>query len=121
MRPTRLEICVLRRGRRQPRQVTSNGAANFGPYFHPDGKRIIFSSNMHDPKGRNFELYLVDVATKALERVTWFERRREGAHRSDDFDGFPMFSRDGRRLLFCSNRFNGKDNETNVFLAQWRD
>lgn len=121
VRPSRLEIvvCDVDGGNRV--QLTSNGAANFGPYFHPDGKRIIFSSNMHDPKGGNFELYLVDVATKALERVTWFERRREGAHRSDDFDGFPMFSRDGRRLLFCSNRFNDKDNETNVFLAEWRD
>ena len=28
-----------------------NGAANFGPFWHPDGKRIVFASNMHDPRG----------------------------------------------------------------------
>jgi ABC-type transport system substrate-binding protein len=34
------------------RQVTRNGAANFAPFFHPDGRRIIFSSNLHQPGGR---------------------------------------------------------------------
>lgn len=121
VRPSQLEIviCDVDGGNRV--QLTSNGAANFGPFWHPDGKRILFSSNMHDPKSGNFELYLVEVATKAVERVTWFERRRPGAHRPDDFDGFPMFSRDGKKLLFCSNRFNEADNETNVFLVEWRD
>jgi Tol biopolymer transport system component len=103
------------------KMVTNNGAANFGPFWHPDGKRIVFSSNMHDPKGGNFDLYLVDVETLEVERVTWFERTRPGAHRSDDFDGFPMFTRDGKRLVFCSNRFNDKPNETNVFVADWVD
>ncbi len=121
VRPTNLEICVCDADGRNRVQLTSNGAANFGPFWHPDGRRIVFSSNLHDPRGGNFELYLVDVQTKALERVTWFERRREGSPRPDDFDGFPMFSRDGRRLLFCSNRFNDRPNETNVFVADWID
>ena len=103
------------------KQVTSNGKANFAPFWHPDGKRIIFSSNMHDPKGMNFELYLVDVETLKTERVTYFERTRPGARRSDDFDGFPMFNRDGSKLVFCSNRHNDKPNETNVFVADWVD
>jgi hypothetical protein len=39
-----------------------NGAANLAPYFFPDGKRIIFASNMADPKsGRDFDLYVVNV------------------------------------------------------------
>ena len=121
VKPTILEIFVCDADGKNRVQLTSNGAANFGPFWHPDGKRIVFSSNMHDPKSGNFELYLVDVATKAVERVTWFERKREGAHRSDDFDGFPMFTRDGKRLLFCSNRHNEKPNETNVFVAEWVD
>ena len=35
------------------RQITFNGAANFAPFFHPDNRRIIFASNMADPKGRD--------------------------------------------------------------------
>lgn len=121
VKPTNLEIFTCDVDGKNRVQLTSNGAANFGPFWHPDGKRIIFSSNMHDPRSGNFELYLVEVETKKVERVTWFTRKREGAYRSDDFDGFPMFTRDGKKLLFCSNRHNDKPNETNVFVADWRD
>jgi Tol biopolymer transport system component len=32
-----------------------------------------------------------------------------------------MFSHDGRRLVFASNRFGTERGETNVFIADWRD
>jgi Tol biopolymer transport system component len=121
VKPNRLEIWVMDADGSNKKQVTRNGQANFAPFWHPDGKRVIFATNHHDPDGMNFDLFLVDVETGALERVTWFERMREGAHRSDDFDGFPMFTRDGKRLVFCSNRSNDKPNETNVFVADWTE
>jgi TolB protein len=121
VRPTKLEIWVMDADGSHKKMVTHNGAANFGPFWHPDNRHVIFASNMDDPHGMNFELYLVDVETGALERVTHFARTRPGAHRSDDFDGFPMFTHDGKRLVFCSNRFNVKPNETNVFVADWRN
>ena len=49
IRPTTLEIWVMNADGSQKRQVTNNGKANFGPYFFPDGKRVIFASNMDDP------------------------------------------------------------------------
>ncbi|MFQ5843629.1 MAG: TolB family protein [Planctomycetota bacterium] len=121
VRPTRLEIWVMDADGSNRRQITRNGAANFGPFWHPDGRRVIYSSNAHDPEGGNFELYLADVETLEVERVTHFQRRRPGARRPDDFDGFPMFTRDGKRLAFCSNRYNSEPNETNVFVAEWLD
>jgi Tol biopolymer transport system component len=93
------------------RRLTSNGAANFAPFFHPDGSRILFSSNMHDPTGRNFDLYLINVDGSGLERVT----------QHAEFDGFPMFTRDGRKLVFASNRGSAKQGETNVFIADWQN
>jgi TolB protein len=30
-----------------------------------------------------------------------------------------MFTRDRKHLVFCSNRFNAKEGETNVFIADW--
>ncbi|HEX5136635.1 MAG TPA: hypothetical protein VFY93_06665 [Planctomycetota bacterium] len=119
VKPTRLEIWVADADGSNARQVTKNGKANFAPFWHPDGRRVIFASNQNDPKGMNFDLFLVDVETGEQEQVTFFERTREGAHRSDDFDGFPMFTHDGKRLVFCSNRWNDKPNETNVFVADW--
>ena len=38
------------------RQVTSLDAASFAPFFTPDDKKIIFASNAHNPKGRDFEI-----------------------------------------------------------------
>lgn len=93
------------------RQVTSLGAANFAPNWFPDGRRIIFSSNHHDPKSRNFDLYAIGADGTGLERIT--------SH--TEFDGFPMFSPDGTRLVFASNRGARARGETNVFVAQWRD
>ncbi|MCS7000889.1 MAG: hypothetical protein RML15_09000 [Bacteroidota bacterium] len=109
VRPRSLEIYVMDADGSNVRQVTNNGAANFAPFFHPDGKRIIFSSNMADPRSRNFDLYIINIDGTGLERITYFE----------GFDGFPMFSRDGKKLIFCSNRNGSRPGETNVFICDW--
>jgi TolB protein len=111
IRPTTLEIWVMNADGSNKRQVTHNGKANFGPYFFPDGRRIVFASNMDDPRGRNFDLYKIDVDGTGLERITY----------NDTFDGFPMFSPDGRKLVFASNRNAAKPGDTNVFIADWVD
>lgn len=108
-RPTRLEIFVMDADGGNLRQVTRLGASSFAPFFHPDGRRIIFSSNLHDPDGRNFDLYLINVDGTGLERVTY----------NETFDGFPMFSPDGRRLVFASNRQASTEGETNIWIADW--
>jgi Tol biopolymer transport system component len=109
IRPGKLELYIMNLDTRTPLQLTDNGAANFGPYWHPDGRHIIFSSNMHDPEGRNFDLYMIDIDSRDIERITYYE----------GFDGFPMFSHDGRRLVFASNRLGKVRGETNVFIADF--
>jgi Tol biopolymer transport system component len=109
VRPSALEIWVMNADGSDQRQVTSLGGANFAPYFHPDGHRVIFSSNHHNPRGRNFDLFLVNLDGTGLVQVT--------TH--GDFDGFPMFSPDGRQLVFASNRFGSVPGETNIFIADW--
>ncbi len=109
IRPTKLDIWVMDADGSHKRRVTSNGAANFAPFWHPDGRRIILASNMVDPKSRNFDLYLINEDGTGLERVTW----------SPEFDGFPMFTRDGKKLVWASNRNSRVRGETNIFLADW--
>lgn len=106
-----MEIFMMNADGTQKRQLTNNGAANFAPFFHPDNRRIIFTSNMADPQGRNFDLYLINLDGTGLKRVTY----------GDSFDGFPMFTRDGKRLVFASNRNARVRGETNIFIADWKE
>ncbi|MEK6742549.1 MAG: hypothetical protein AABZ15_03015 [Nitrospirota bacterium] len=97
------------------RLVLSNGATNFAPSWHPDGNRIIFASNMDDWRedirqfGHNFELYLINLDGKGLERITF----------NTTFDSFPMFSPDGKKLVWASNRDANKPRQTDIFIADW--
>jgi Tol biopolymer transport system component len=109
IRPMALEIFVADADGRNARQITHNGAANFGPYFFPDGKSVIYASNVGDAKGRNFDLWRVRDDGSGVEQITFH----------DTFDGFPMFSPDGKQLVFASNRNARQRGETNVFLADW--
>jgi hypothetical protein len=70
IRPGQLDIWIMDADGSNKRRVTSNGAANFAPFMHPDGQRIIFSSNMADPRGRNFDLWIINIDGTGLERVT---------------------------------------------------
>ena len=111
VKPSRLELWLMDADGSNQRQVTHLGRANFAPAFTPDGTRLVFSSNHHDEKGREFDLFLVRLDGTGLERVTF----------SPEFDGFPLFSPDGTRLAFCSNRHGSAPGETNVFTAAWMD
>ncbi|MDA1260697.1 MAG: hypothetical protein O3A20_08750, partial [Planctomycetota bacterium] len=106
--PVALQLMVMNLENGEKRQITDNGAANFGPYWHPDGKRIIYSSNQ-DGGGRNFDLWMIGDDGSDNERITT----------CPSFDGFPMFSRDGTRLIFASNRAGSDPRNTNLFLAEW--
>ena len=111
IRPSALELFVMDADGGNPRQLTDNGAANFGPYFHPDGRRIIYSSNAGTGNQREFELFLIDKQTGETEQVTF----------SEGFDGFPQFSPDGEWFVWASNRANPGGRSTNLFIARWRD
>ena len=54
---------------------------------------------------------MINLDGSGLERITY----------SDVFDGFPMFSPDGTKLIFASNRDAAQEGETNIFIADWVD
>jgi Tol biopolymer transport system component len=110
--PGQLELFVMNADGSGKRQVTSNGASNFSPFFHPDGKRIVFSSNVETRGGGgrpSFHLYLVGDDGTGLERLTF----------DGQFNSFPMFSPDGKRVVWVSDRNAKQPGEFNVFLADW--
>ncbi|HZW38643.1 MAG TPA: hypothetical protein VFF33_05030 [Ignavibacteriaceae bacterium] len=109
VRPTALEIYVMNPDGTNMVKVTNFGKASFAPFFHPDGKRIIFSSNLNSNNPRNFDLYMINIDGSGLEQITF----------NESFDGFPMFTKDGKKLIFASNRNNKNPNDTNIFIADW--
>jgi Tol biopolymer transport system component len=110
--PGQLEIFVMNADGSGQRPVTSNGASNFSPFYFPDGKRIIFSSNI-ETKGAggrpSFHLYVIGEDGQGLERLTF----------DGQFNSFPMFSPDGTSLVWVSDRQAKAPGEFNVFLADW--
>ncbi|HEX6099290.1 MAG TPA: M28 family peptidase [Thermoanaerobaculia bacterium] len=112
VRPAKMELYVAKADGSGAKQITSNGAANFGPYFTPDSKRIIYSSNVLDPRGREFDIFVLNKdGSGDPERITT----------APAFDGFPIFSPDGKWLVWGSNRANPEGRETNLFIARWVD
>jgi Tol biopolymer transport system component len=112
-----LDIWVMDADGSNKRRIIRNGATNWAPSWHPDGRRIIFSSNMDDWRadigkfGHNFEIYMINLDGTGLERITY----------NTTFDSFPMFSPDGRKLSFASNRNPRKPRETDIFIADWEE
>ena len=109
--PTEMELYICNADGSELRQLTDLGNANWSPFFHPSGDKILFSSNFEAERGFPFNLYLIDIDGKNLKRVT----------HGETFDAFPVFSNDGKYLAFSSNRNNGGGRDTNLFIAEWQD
>jgi Tol biopolymer transport system component len=52
---------------------------------------------------------MINIDGTSLEQIT-FESK---------FNAFPMFSPDGKKLVFSSNRNNNNTRDTNLFIANW--
>lgn len=109
VKPTEMELYVCNVDGSDLRKITDLGQANWAPFFHPSGEKIIFSSNHASERGYPFNLYMINIDGTGLEQIT-----HDGV-----FDAFPMFSPDGKKLIFSSNRINGGTKATNLFIADW--
>jgi TolB protein len=109
--PTDMELYVANADGSDKKRITELGNANWAPFFHPSGEKIIFSSNHQSERGFPFNLYMINVDGSGLEQITF----------DNTFDSFPMFSPDGKKIVWASNRFNGGTRDTNLFVADWVD
>ena len=89
--------------------ITDNPIFNWCPYWYPSGKCFIFTQADHDAPSRgesiNYDLFMMTPEGKNLTRIT-FEK---------EFDGLPVFSPDGKRIMWTSKR--GPLEEAQVFIA----
>ena len=106
--PTRMEVFIANADGSNQKQITALGQANWAPNFLPDG-RVIFCSNYEYKRGFPFNMYTINLDGSKLEKIS----------RDKGFDAFPMFSYDGKKIIFSSNRNNGGTRDTNLFIADW--
>ena len=109
VQPTNMELFICNADGSNLRQLTDLGQANWCPFFHPSGEKIIFASNHTSKRGFPFNLYMINTDGSDLKQITY----------DDTFDAFPVFSNDGKQLVFSSNRNNGGTRETNLFVVDW--
>jgi Tol biopolymer transport system component len=107
--PTEMEIFICNADGSDLKQITNLGKANWAPFYHPSGKKILFSSNHKGTRGFQFNIFMINEDGSGLEQITY-----DGV-----FDSFPMFSPDGKKIVFSSNRNNGGTRNTNLFVADW--
>lgn len=107
--PTSMELYVADADGTNVKKLTDLGKANWAPFFHPSGEKIIFASNHQTERGYPFNLFMINLDGSGLTRIT-----HDGT-----FDAFPVFSNDGKYLVFSSNRNNGGTRDTNLFVAEW--
>lgn len=109
--PFELQIYVADIDGSNVKQITNLPKANWAPFFHPSGEKVLFCSNHEDPKGRVFYIYSINLDGSNMYKVS----------NSGLFDAFPMFSYDGKKIVFASNRNMERQPSrvTNIFVADW--
>lgn len=112
-----LQLYAISVDGKQEVQLTDDlNTVNWAPYFHPSGKYIIWARADYSrgPAGANFDLWTMDVTSTAttfkggaVERITYHAKA----------DVLPVFSPDGKQLLWTSNR--GEGGTSQLWIADW--
>jgi len=112
-----LQIHVISASGEHDTPLTDNvNQVNWAPYFHPNGKTIIWTGADYSrgPMGANFDLWTMDIDWKdgppkpgTPKRITFHPKA----------DVLPVFSPDGKKLMWTSGRT--EDGTTQLFVADW--
>lgn len=107
-----LQIRMIGADGSNDRIIAENTIFNWCPYWHPSGKYFIFTQADHGARARgevpNYDLFLMKTDGGDAIRIT------------DDaaFDGLPVFSPDGKKLMWTSQR--GGLKEPQIFIADFK-
>lgn len=92
--------------------ITDNDVFNWCPYWYPSGTCFIYTRADHDAYSRgekpNYDLYMMTPDGATPTRITY----------DPAFDGLPVFSPNGKKLLWTSQR--GGLEEPQIFIADFR-
>jgi len=88
-------------------QLTRNHHVNWAPFWHPDGKYLIYTTS--ELGHRNYEVFLIaaDAEPGNQRRVT----------HAEGFDGLPVFNASGTYMMWTSQR--DEDDTSQIWLADF--
>lgn len=88
------------------RPVTANDQVNWGPYWSKDGSFLVYSTS--EVSHFNYEVFAAESNTGASDRDAGGIRKKRITHAAG-FDGLPVFSDNGRWMLWTSQRLADGD------------
>lgn len=99
-------------------QVTRDANVSWCPYFHPSGQFLIFATSAASHS--NYEVYSIDAGVVDRDGVKQYrygtnQRRVTSATGADVL---PVFSHDGRWMLWTGQRTDDKSSQ--LFVAEWK-
>ncbi|MDX2147856.1 MAG: hypothetical protein SFZ23_10070 [Planctomycetota bacterium] len=105
-------------------QLTSNDHVNWGPFWHPSGRFLVYATS--EVGHRNYEVFAIDVDRAAMEKQAQgarHEARRWRVTHAPGADVLPVFSTDGRWMMWTSQRHGKAPGEerasSQLWLAEW--
>jgi TolB protein len=101
-----MELRLLELDSGKSRQLTEGGAVNVEPRFSPDGRRLVFVSTSYN---KRFHVFRADLHDGRLENVVRLTGETKSPllryyYSAFDTEINPVWTRDGREILFVSNR-----------------
>lgn len=80
------------------KQLTEGSSVNWAPYWHPNGKVLVYGSS--EISHMNYEIFCVEVDT--TKPIAALGKRR--VTQANGADVLPVFSNDGKYMIWCSQR-----------------
>jgi TolB protein len=94
------------------RQLTDNEHVNWCPFFRPDGKTLLYGTS--EVGHTNYEIFELLLPSDGASGVT---RRR--VTEAGGADVLPVFSPDGKWMLWTGQRHEGKSSQ--LYIGKYRD
>ena len=105
-------------GLKREYQLTDNASVNWAPYWHPDGRHLLYTTS--EISHQNYEVFIIDADPGDLSGrpgpVKYGTRKRRITV-ADGFDGLPVFDAAGKTMLWTSQR--GSDRSSQLWVADF--
>lgn len=99
-------------------QLTDNGHVNWCPYWHPNGRYLVYATS--EEGHSNYEVFIVDADPGSVDgevRPVRYGTRRRRVTEAARFDGLPVFDASGKWMMWTSQR--GEGDSSQLWMAEF--